>query len=68
MADHYVIVPRHAITGCTPYRSAEDAAVDAAALVEKDRVPRVVVRVQAVVKASATPKVDIVQIAEVPRG
>lgn len=68
MADQYVIVPRHAVTGCTPYVTAEDAAVDAAALVEKDRVPRIVMRVHAEVKVSATPKVDIVQIAEVGGG
>lgn len=68
MADQFVIVQTHLINATAKYTSAADAAVDAAKLVEKDRIPRTVLRVISNVCVSATPKVDIVQIAEVCGG
>lgn len=66
MAETYVIAPAHIATGTT-YGNAEDAARAAAALVERDRVPRVVLRVSAEVRPSPRPQVDVA-FAEVANG
>lgn len=69
MADRYVIAPAHLVRHADQvYDNPQDAAVAAANLVEKDRAPRVVLRLVSEIRASDRPKVDIVQIEEVPRG
>ena len=65
MAERYVIAPAHVVTTADRvFDSPQEAAVAASLLVEKDRGPRVVLRVVAEVRVSPVPKVDIVQIEE----
>lgn len=68
MADHYIYVPAHIAKGAVAFADAAEAGVSASLLVQKDRVPRVVVRLHSEVRVSDTPEVDIVMIAEVGRG
>lgn len=69
MAERYVIAPAHVVTSADRvFNDPAEAAVAASLLVEKDRAPRVVLRVHSEVRVSPVPKVDIVQIAEEARG
>ncbi|GGK08781.1 hypothetical protein [Luteimonas terricola] len=63
MAERYVVIPAWATAGLRVHASGEAAAVDAANQVEKDRAPRVVVKLHSEVHLAKTPRVDIVQIA-----
>lgn len=69
MAERYVIAPAHIVRNAdTLFENPHEAAVAASHLVEKDRAPRVVLRVVSEVRVSDRPKVDVVQIAEDGRG
>lgn len=67
MAERYLVIPAHVVVACErEYVDAAEAAVAASVQVEKDRVPRVVVRVMSEVRVAPTPKIDIIQIAGCP--
>lgn len=63
MAEQYVFVPAHFVGGIERYASPHDAAVAAANAVAKDKVPRVVVRIDSEVRATHEPRVDITRVA-----
>lgn len=65
MRERYVVLPVHAIAGAGGFDDPAKAGAAASRLVQKDRVPRVVVAVHAEVRV--TEAVDIVTIAEVDR-
>ena len=70
MADQFVIVPAHAVSSTGAGATFEDpyaAAVKAADLVAKDRVPRAVVQVMFQTRERAAPAIDIIQVAQISR-
>lgn len=62
MSEVYVVVPMHMSACNDKFDTREVAAIKAAALCEKDRVPRVVMRLITEVRASQVPRVDIVHL------
>ncbi|MCR6661857.1 MAG: hypothetical protein NVV60_01585 [Luteimonas sp.] len=61
MPDRYVIAPAHVVTSADQeFSDPHEASVAASRLVEKDKAPRVVLRVAAHVRVSPVPKVDVV--------
>ncbi|MFC3716834.1 hypothetical protein ACFONC_11795 [Luteimonas soli] len=66
MADQYVVLPLHAVRDAKRHDDPYMAADEAARLVEKDRAPRVVLRVMSEISVAPEPKLAVVQIAEVP--
>lgn len=64
MREQYVVALAHLVRNAVKHSDQYTAAEDAALMVEKDRTPRVVLRVMSEVTVSQTPRVDIVHIAE----
>lgn len=68
MADRFIIVPGHVVTGASEeHTDAHVASVAAASLVEKNRTPFFVVQLISKSEPSALPRVDTVQIAQLAR-
>lgn len=68
MADRFLVIPAYAASGAHgEFADPHAAAVEASSMVERDRVPRVVVQLVSEIRASPVPKLDIVQIADIAR-
>lgn len=67
MHDQYVVVLAHVVRDAAKHADQFSAAEEATRAVEKDKVPRIVLRVLAEVRASSVPRVNIVQVEEQAR-